>query len=93
MSQKELAPNAQEEMSEKRMEKQKILKECRDYISRFSYLNVMSQFFAPQRIHSHLSSHKSKKKKKMKNSNCHVIDLDYKSLNKSEQNEKLFELL
>ena len=50
MSQKELAPNAQEEMSEKRMEKQKILKECRDYISRFSYLNVMSQFFAPQRI-------------------------------------------
>jgi len=29
----------------------------------------------------------------MKNSNCHVIDLDYKSLNKSEQNEKLFELL
>ena len=64
MSQKELAPNAQEEMSEKRMKKQKILKECRDYISRFSYLNVMSEFFAPQRIHSHLSSHKSKKKKK-----------------------------
>ena len=66
MSQKELAPNAQEEMSEKRMKKQKILKECRDYISRFSYLNVMSQFFAPQRIHSHLSSHKSKKKKNEK---------------------------
>lgn len=66
MPQKELAPSAQEEMSEKRMKKQKIFKECRDYISRYSHLNVMSEFFASQRIHSHLSPHKSKKKKSEK---------------------------
>lgn len=82
MPQKELAPSAQEEMSEKRMKKQKIFKECRDYISRYSHLNVMSEFLHPKG-YPVISLLIRKVKKKVKNSNCyHVIDLDYKSLKK-----------